>query len=153
MRKPIVVDDLTFPEGLLKMLPARNIIRDRFTFHLPSGQQIAQAMGQVPLGRTKEMEELDIEKTPLWYYALQEGAEQSNGKLGSVGGTIVATVLLRLLREDSMSVWHHPSWKPTLADGAGQFSFRHLIEYVDAEWPQFRFKNEVMTPNTKKDEE
>lgn len=148
MAKPIEAGDLTFTADQLKMLPARNIFRDRFTFELPSGQQVASAMGLKPLARTEVMEELDIDKTPLWYYLLQEGAEQSNGKLGAVGGTLVATVLMRILREDAMSVWHHPDWMPTFGDEDG-FSFGRLIEFVTAEWAGFPYKDEVMTPNTR----
>lgn len=147
MSGAIVVDGITFTPEQLKMLPARNLFRDRFTFQLASGQQMANAMGRTPLDRNAATKAARIDKIPLWYYVLQEGEEQANGKLGEVGGTLVATVLLRLLKEDPMSVWHRPWWKPVFGkDEAGRFSFRHMAAWVDANWGALPLKDDLVTP-------
>lgn len=87
-----------------KILPLLNLMRDRTALHVPSGQQVAKAIGIPSLDAPKELTNHEITKTPLWYYCLQE-ATSHKGKLGPVGGTIVVTVKLRLLHLDAESIF------------------------------------------------
>ena len=86
-----------------RKLPHRNIFRDRMTLELASGQQMARLMHVPEIAAPKELTKHGITKTPLWYYCLQE-AESHGGKLGPVGGTIVAGTLMRLLALDPESL-------------------------------------------------
>lgn len=81
-------------------LAFRNMQRGQNTFQLPSGEVVAGNMGFDTIEPNPKLGNL-IGNTPLWFYILAE-AEQSGGKLGNVGGTLVAGVLLNLmLRGDS----------------------------------------------------
>lgn len=80
-----------------KNLAARNMIRAQITFKIPSGDDIANACfsGAIdphPLVKGTRLEG----KTPLWFYILAE-AELHDGKLGPVGGNLVAGTILNLL--------------------------------------------------------
>lgn len=82
---------------------------------LPSGEAVAERMGEKPLSR----EEVGTShaggsgETPLWYYILREADVRGAGdRLGPVGGRIVGEVLIGLLDLDPTSVRHAPkSWK------------------------------------------
>ena len=82
----------------------------------------------------KETTAHGISKTPLWYYCLQE-AESHGGKLGPVGGTIVAGTLLRLLALDPESLLcsahDFKPWATLGASKAGNFSLRHMLACVE----------------------
>lgn len=125
-------------------LAHRNLIRDRFTFELASGQQAAAAMGFTPIDRDAATREAGLDKIPLWYYGLQE-ADLVGGRLGQVGGTIVAGVFGRILREDPKSVWHQPSWIPPLAQG-GRFGIGDIVDFVAAENESIPFVDELANP-------
>lgn len=129
-----------------KSLAHRNIIRDRFSFELASGQQAAADLGLTPLDRDGPTRAAGLHKIPLWYYCLQEG-DSNEGKLGEVGGTIVAGVLGRLLRDDPLSAWHAPDWRSPLAAG-GRFTMGTMVDYVAAEWGSIPFADELMSPRT-----
>jgi heme peroxidase len=83
---------------------------------LPSGEDVASALGEQPLTR----EEIGVAtvgwqgQTPLWYYLLREAAVRQNGdRLGPVGGRLVAEVLTGLLADDPTSVLYAPlDWRP-----------------------------------------
>ena len=47
-------------------------------------------------------------QTPLWFYVLAE-AEEHDGKLGPVGGTLVAGTLLNILRREGSSIANNPN--------------------------------------------
>jgi Animal haem peroxidase len=106
-------------------LPQRNLLR-HLTWELPSGQAIAQYMGEPVLSR-RDLEELrDFglgldRSTPLWYYALKEAEVMESGlRLGAVGGRIVAEVIIGLLRADPGSYLSvDPAWRPTLPTRTG----------------------------------
>lgn len=119
----------------IRSLAQRNLIRGR-TFGLPSGQAIARAMGEEPLGR----DELDdvrylgfADETPLWFYILREAQVREYGeRLGPVGGRIVAEVLIGLLEGDRLSfVRSYPNWRPVLGNTRGRFSMVDLLHYAD----------------------
>jgi len=80
---------------------------------------------------------------PLWFYILRE-AEQTkhNGiaalkgrcHLGSVGGRIVAEVLVGLAYHDKHSLlWQTPQWQPQppVARQGEAFDMTRLIEFTD----------------------
>lgn len=117
----------------IRSLAQRNLVRGR-AFGLPSGQAIAHAMGEEPLG----LDELDdvrdlgfAEETPLWFYILREAQVRGYGEqLGPVGGRIVAEVLIGLLEGDRLSfVRSHPNWKPVLGS-YGDFTMVDLLQYA-----------------------
>jgi hypothetical protein len=68
-----------------RKLPLRKIMRDRYTMHIASGQQMADLMHTPRIPAPKALTKHGITKTPLWFYCLQE-AENHGGKLGAVGG-------------------------------------------------------------------
>lgn len=107
-----------FPPGDIQSLAQRNLLRG-LTFSLPSGQDVAKAMGIPVLDATDLLDLKDMKlhlRTPLWFYILREAEAKENGeRLGPVGGRIVAEVLIGLLEGDSMSYLKQDRhWTPTL---------------------------------------
>jgi len=86
-----------------KSLPERNMVRGQLTFNLPYGEKLAKDWSFEPIPKHQLVKDVGLDGTPLWFYVLAE-AEQLNGKLGPVGGTIVAGVLLNLLLRDQLSI-------------------------------------------------
>jgi hypothetical protein len=80
-------------------------------------------------------------KTPLWlwHYILAEAAFREGGeRLGSVGSTIVAEVLVGLVRRSEGSILATEGWQPTLSSAqsgtftlADLFSFARVLEWFD----------------------
>ena len=107
-------------------LPQRNLAR-HVTWSLPSGQSIARLM-RAPVLAGDDFAELRgfrlglEDSTPLWYYVLREGDLLGNGgRLGPVGGRIVAEVFLGLLQLDGDSyVSASPRWRPALPARSGR---------------------------------
>src|SRR5205823_4673858 len=89
---------------------------------LPSGQDVALAMGERPLTRAElGIDDPELRQyTPLWYYLLREAQAKTGGAhLGPVGGRIVAEVLTGLLEGDPHSyLRQRPLWKPFLPAAA-----------------------------------
>jgi hypothetical protein len=89
-------------------LAERNLIRGK-RLGLPAGQDVARAMGLVPLTNV----ELGLPdpgnagwagKAPLWFYILREAEIREAGRrLGPVGGRIVTEVILGILNCDQDS--------------------------------------------------
>jgi hypothetical protein len=106
-------------------LAVRNLLRSE-ALELPSGQDVARKVGEVPLTH----EQLGAEgPLYLWYYLLKE-AEVHGGSLmlGPVGTRIVAETLIGLLDADPGSYRSaYPAWRPTLADGTGSFGIVDLL--------------------------
>jgi hypothetical protein len=83
-------------------LAERNLIRGK-RLGLPAGQDVARAMGLVPLSNV----ELGVPdprsagwsgKAPLWFYVLREAEiRQAGRRLRPVDGRLVAEVILGLL--------------------------------------------------------
>jgi len=130
------------PEGNLAV---RNLLRG-YILRLPTGQAVAEAMasqGVLPLTRDQMLSvgqnianQNDIltetpsllERTPLWFYILAEAAYYSRGyHLGPVGSTIVAEVLIEVLRQSSDSILCDPHWRPTLGRTPGKFELEDLL--------------------------
>ncbi len=111
-------------------LATRNLLR-HLTWQIPSGQQVATAMRQVPLTRRDLALFGDFgapldRVTPLWLYVLREAELATGGAhLGPVGGRIVAEVFIGLLEMDPGSFLSaDPGWRPTLPTRAGDGDFR-----------------------------
>ena len=120
----------------LHSLAVRNLLRGK-ALGLPSGQAVATAIGATPLTNAQ----LGLSgagwdsQAPLWFYILKEAAHapQSGRRLGPVGGTIVAEVLLGLLKEDSTSFVNADTpWKPLrpIAPAAGRFGIADLLRFA-----------------------
>lgn len=128
------IDGTDLSAEMARKLPLRNLLRDRLTLELASGQQIARKMGIPEIAAPSELTDHGITKTPLWYYCLQE-AEQHGGRLGPVGGTIVATTLLRLLYLDAESVvcsaHDFQPWTELGASQSGNYSIGHMLKFVE----------------------
>jgi len=133
---PFVGADLTFPGVVIPResaakLPLRNVVRDRFALEIASGQQVANHLGLQPLNVPAALADANITKTPLWFYALEEADASGQGKLDGAGGTIVAWVLLRLLRLDKTSVLHQPHFKPWSGFGGEDMTMGDLMSFVE----------------------
>ncbi|MGW3413117.1 hypothetical protein [Streptomyces sp. NPDC000888] len=103
-------------------LAVRNLLRSK-TLGLPSGQDVARAIGEIPLTD----EELGTTRPVyLWYYILKEAEVRS---LGPVGSRIVAEVLIGLLDADPSSYRSvFPRWRPTTGGDAGTVRGRGSVE-------------------------
>lgn len=124
-----------------KSLAERNLLRG-LRLGLPSGQRVARRMGIEPLspeelGIREKVEEFADEleaDTPLWYYVLKEAEVHGNGRLGEVGATIVAEVLIGLLYADPLSFLRvEPGWRPTLPFKGKTFDMTSLISFATEE--------------------
>ena len=114
------------------VLPQRTLLR-HLTWSLPSGQDVARAMGVEPIGKQdlRELKEYEFDRsTPLWYYVLKEAELYEDGlRLGPVGGRIVAEVLIGLLQTDPTSyLVADPTWLPTV--GGGSFRMTDFLAYA-----------------------
>lgn len=112
---------------------------------LPSGQDVARAMGVAKLTEDEVMAGLTAaekanlrshdlhQATPLWYYILKEAEVQHAGaRLGAVGSTIIAEVFLGLIHGDHKSfLWLQANWKPNLPSVTpGHFTMADMVNFV-----------------------
>jgi hypothetical protein len=131
------------------VLAQRNLLR-HLTWSLPSGQDIARAMGVPALAPGDLAEIADIYRpfgtsTPLWYYILAEGKVAASGlTLGPVGARIVAETLIGLLRGDPNSyLTLAPRFRPFLGtdlaigpntnpsvSGSKDYTRAHFLHYA-----------------------
>lgn len=101
---------------------------------LPSGESVARLIGADVLSQ----DELGLLRddwtgqTPLWLYIQREAAARHGGnRLGEVGGTIIAEVLIGVICSDPESyLANAPGWRPTLPARDGEFKLRDLL--IDA---------------------
>lgn len=116
-------------------LAQRNLLR-ALRLGLPSGQNVARAMGIQPLSDAdlglgdRGAPDFDGD-APLWFYVLREAESLAGSRhLGPVGGRIVAEVLIGLLSGDPLS-WLNiePDWEPHLAQN-GKFGMPELIRFA-----------------------
>ena len=133
-------------------LAVRNLLRG-YMLRMPTGQEIAKAMGflgivpmtpeqiqsvteQIPISDNETQADIlkktttnFFEKTPLWFYILAEAALGGGIHLGPVGSTIVAEVLIGVLRNSTYSILAEPDWKPTLkGETPGKFDIADLLK-------------------------
>jgi Animal haem peroxidase len=98
---------------------------------LPSGESVARLVGAEVLGE----DELGLprdglpEETPLWLYIQREAASRHAGnRLGEVGGTIIAEVLIGVISHDPESYLAlDPCWQPTLPAHDRVFGLTDLL--------------------------
>lgn len=113
-----------------RSLAGRDLERGH-SYGLPSGEAVARAMGEAPLG--PEENELAAAgwdgETPLWLYFLLESAARGDGeRLGPAGGRIVAEVLTGLIDADPESYRAlEPGWTPTLPSRGPRFGLTDLL--------------------------
>ena len=99
-------------------LPQRNLLR-HLTWSLPSGQNIARAMGirELTTSQLSELRQFGAgfeRSTPLWYYILKEAELAGGLRLAGVGARLVGEVMLGLLTLDEDSYFGRRGWRPTL---------------------------------------
>ena len=125
-------------------LAVRNLLRG-YLLRIPTGQAVARSIGQTPL-TPKEIETAAhnaaqvkalqdgkfLERTPLWYYVLVEASAKAQGQhLGPVGSTLVAEVLIGLVRRSKDSILRQKDWKPTLPSAKpGTFVLSDLLKFA-----------------------
>jgi hypothetical protein len=98
---------------------------------LPSGESVARLIGAEVLSE----EELGLSvhgwtaETPLWLYVQREAtARHAGNRLGEVGGTITAEVLIGVISRDPESyLTLAPRWRPTLPAREGGFKLSDLL--------------------------
>jgi hypothetical protein len=140
--------------GLAAKLAVRNLLRG-YLMRLPTGQAVARALRQrlhgvrdIPvltaeqIRQEAERDPLQIqaleageflERTPLWYYILAEAAILGDGQhLGPVGSTIVAEVLVGLVRRSPDSILEDGlDWEPNLPSAQpGTFTLPDLLRFA-----------------------
>jgi hypothetical protein len=144
-------------QNQINNLAFRNLLRG-MAMELPSGQDVARAMGLEPLtdaqlkvGKATTSAEYDnlptlssldpsfTGKAPLWYYILAESQDQwrqAGGKaetpvqLGAVGSRIVVETLVGLLWSDGHSLLRQaPAWTPKIGKGV-KFDMADLIKHA-----------------------
>jgi hypothetical protein len=130
-----------FDPSIAQGLAVRNLLRGR-RLDLPSGEDVALAMGLSPLSDAALFDGVELEegvkkdlegRAPLWFYVLKEAEiEGEAARLGPVGGRIVAEVLIGLLCGDPLSYLNvDPNWKPKLpAASEGKFTLSDLINFA-----------------------
>jgi hypothetical protein len=139
--------------GLAAKLAVRNLLRG-YLLRMPTGQAVARALRQmlqgvrnVPVLTAQQIKNgaasntqrqvLEnagfLERTPLWYYLLAEAAVLGGGQhLGPVGSTIVAEVLVGLIRRSPDSILDPDSdWQPNLPSAQpGTFALPDLLRFA-----------------------
>jgi nucleoid-associated protein YgaU len=108
-------------------LAVRNLLRG-YRLRLPTGQAVATALNLPVLSKDDVLaaaanpeQQAAIEaggfetRTPLWFYILAEARRDNEGaRLGPVGSTLVAEVLVGLVRRSEDSILTYPGWTPYL---------------------------------------
>jgi nucleoid-associated protein YgaU len=129
-------------------LAKRNLLRG-YALRLPTGQAVARALGlgvltpealKAAAASDEQARTLNsagfLSRTPLWYYLLAEAKHRgpSGGKgqrLGRVGSTIVAEVLIGLARRSQDSILSTPGWQPSIpAAHRGRFELADLLRFA-----------------------
>jgi hypothetical protein len=65
----------------------------------------------------------------LWFYILRE-SELNGGKLGAVGGRIVAEVFHRAMEVSTHSIVRDPQWRPQFGPDATTFRMADLLLFA-----------------------
>jgi len=122
-----------------QLLTVRNLLRG-FALGLPTGEEVAACMGEVPLSPAQVaagphapvLSTPTFEaKTPLWYYILKEAELGGGSKLGRVGGRIVAETLVGLIKHSRYSILGTPGWVPAYTDRVSPETGAPIFEMVD----------------------
>jgi hypothetical protein len=160
----LLVDPLgTLPEGsfagggstppIERNLAFRNLMRAGMV-DLATGQQMAGFLGAPRLGDrllagadggadlsglTTQQRDSLVRRTPLWFYVLRE-AEANGGRLGAVGGRIVAEVFHRAIAGSRISTVRDAYWRPFLGNQRDRFTMVDLLLFA------FDGKAELINP-------
>jgi nucleoid-associated protein YgaU len=124
-------------------LAVRNLLRG-YRLRLPTGQAIANFLGLPVLSPAEIEAEADnaeqvqvlqdggfLDRTPFWYYLLAEAGHGGGNHLGPVGSTIVAEVLVGLVRRSDDSILRQPGWRPSLPSAQpGVFELADLLRFA-----------------------
>ena len=139
------IDGSTLP-GNRGSLAVRNLLRG-YRMRIPTGQAVAKRLG-VPVLTPNQIKRAAaspqqvralteggfLGRTPLWYYLLAEAAHPRGGngqRLGPVGSTIVAEVLIGLIRRSEDSILNGQDWQPSLpAAHPGSFELADLLRFA-----------------------
>ncbi|GAB3430618.1 peroxidase family protein [Actinophytocola sediminis] len=141
-----------FPE-IQRNLAFRNLTRANMV-NLASGQQMAKMFRVEPLSAeqilrgnegvlldtlTDKQKSVVTTTTPLWFYILRE-AEFNGGRLGAVGGRIVAEVFHRSIEGSRVSIVRDPSWRPSFGPDRNTFRMTDLMLFA------FDGKTDLLNP-------
>jgi hypothetical protein len=123
-------------------LAFRNLVRGRMV-GLATGQEVAahiaglvhgvealtagQILGGDLGGLSQDLRDELTAGTPLWFYILRE-AELNAGKLGAVGGRIVAETFHRAIEGSDVSILRDLSFRPNLGPAPGVFRMTDLLK-------------------------
>jgi nucleoid-associated protein YgaU len=124
-------------------LAVRNLLRG-YGLRMPTGQALAKRLGlpaltadelEAAAASTRQAKVLRdsgfLQRTPLWYYLLAEARHHGGQRLGPVGGTLVAEVLVGLVRRSEDSILRSPGWVPSLpAAKPGRFDLADLLRFA-----------------------
>lgn len=134
-------------DDIQRNLAFRNLIRANMV-RLASGQQMADMFGAkqliaeeilngagegvnltAPDQLNQKQQDALVASTPLWFYILRE-AEINGGKLGAVGGRIVAEVFHRAMEVSTYSIVRDPQWRPTFGPDSNTFRMVDLLLFA-----------------------
>jgi hypothetical protein len=125
-------------------LAALDLLRG-YLMGLPTGQAVATSLRE-PVLTENEIESVAANaeqklilgesglstRTPLWYYILAEAAFRKEGLcLGRVGSTIVAGVLIGLVRNSTYSILRERNWTPDPLLGNEKFDLAQLFKFAE----------------------
>jgi hypothetical protein len=139
-------------QGNSGRLAVRNLLRG-YLLRLPTGQAVARSLGRrlngvrdIPVLSPQQIKDAAaseeqvgvlrdagfLDRTPLWYYVLAEAEALGEGRrLGPVGSTIVAEVLVGLIRRSPNSVLNTDNPGPDLpAATPGEFTLSDLLRFA-----------------------
>ncbi|HEX8934884.1 MAG TPA: heme peroxidase, partial [Pseudonocardiaceae bacterium] len=101
-----------------QLTPAEVLTGDGTGVNLTTEGQLSQA----------EQDAL-VASTPLWFYILRE-AELGGGRLGAVGGRIVAEVFHRAMEVSTFSIVRNPLWRPQFGPDRNTFRMVDLLLFA-----------------------
>jgi hypothetical protein len=127
--------------GLAARLAARNLLRG-YRLRMPTGQAVAGHLGlpvltadEIRAAAPDQQQALEdggfLERTPLWFYLLAEAGHYGGKHLGPVGSTIVAGVLIDLVRHSADSILGEDGFTPSLpAARPDTFELADLLRFA-----------------------
>ena len=129
------------PEPHKKALAVRNLLRGRLV-GLPTGQEVAAAIGVTPLTADQLtagphgsiLREHNLQcQTPLFYYILREAMVQQSGqRLGQVGSRILVETFHGLVEASQCSILKEKNWRPSLHPRKAEYyTMGDLLAFVD----------------------
>jgi hypothetical protein len=139
-------------QGNAGRLAVRNLLRG-YLLRLPTGQAVARALGErlqglrdIPMLSPQQIRDAAaseeqvrvlrdagfLDRTPLWYYVLAEAEVLGEGRrLGPVGSTLVAEVLVGLIRRSPGSILNTNNPGPDLPSARpGEFTLADLLRFA-----------------------